>query len=106
MGIMENPSALALIATLFGASGLKITEYLLGSGKVKTDLAAELRKELRDDINGLRVELRQVEKELDEWREKYYKLINNLYESHSDYEELNKVMRNALLVRNGAEDES
>jgi len=65
----------ALFGAIFGGAGLKIIEQILSRNKVKLDAASEFRKELREDIQALREELRRVEAELDSWREKYYQLL-------------------------------
>lgn len=77
--MFENPALLALIGTLFGGVALKITEKALGRQKEKNDIASELRKELRDEVTQLRDELRKVETELDQWKVKYYDLLDQFY---------------------------
>lgn len=67
---------LALIGAILGGSGLKVIEHWLNKSKVQNDEATSYRKELRDEVTSLREELRKVEKELDEWRDKYYVLMD------------------------------
>lgn len=67
---------LALIGALLGGSGLKVIEHWLNKSKVKDDSATSFRKELREEVTSLREELRKAEKELDEWRDKYYALVD------------------------------
>jgi len=81
-----SEGVLALIATLFGATGLKVVEYLLSRNQVKADMDAALRKELRLDVESLREELKGLKTELDEkqddldkWRERYFRIVSELY---------------------------
>ena len=79
--LLESPGVLALIGTLFGASGLKVVEHWLGKAKTKAADQQAMRDELRKEIDGLRAELqhaddaeRALRNEVDSWREKYYNL--------------------------------
>lgn len=75
-GLMDISQAwLALIAALLGGSGLKIVEYFINRPKAKQDAAAEIRSELRKEVDALRRELHGVENELDAWKAKYYELV-------------------------------
>ncbi|WDS61324.1 membrane protein [Satellite phage MiniFlayer] len=75
-GCEIDPATIALIGTLFGGVGLQFTGHLLGRRKSRDDLATQLRGELKGEIATLRQELRQVENEVDVWREKYYTLLD------------------------------
>ena len=77
--VLMQPAVLALIGTIFGGVGLKIAESLLTKSKNQSDLAAEIRKELRTDVQALRTEIRTVEAEVDKWRGKYYEVVEELY---------------------------
>lgn len=79
-----NQAWLALLGALLGGSGLKVVEYLLNRSKVRDDAALQMRTELRDEIKGLREELRKVEDELDKWRGKYYELMDEFIRAKSD----------------------
>lgn len=74
-----NPALLALIGTIFGGVGLKVVEALLNRSKTQSDLASQIRQELREEVQGLREELRRVEGELDNWKFKYYELLDQFY---------------------------
>lgn len=78
---------LALLGALLGGSGLKVIEYWLNRSKVREDAAAQMRTELRDEIKGLREELRTVEDELDKWRGKYYELMDEFMKAKGDLAE-------------------
>lgn len=78
-----NSAIIALIGTIFGGAGLKAIEAFLNRSKnqiekekAEADMAKSMREELRTEINTLKSELRTVEKELDEWRQKYYDLLD------------------------------
>lgn len=79
-----NQAWLALLGALLGGSGLKIVEYWLNRSKIKEDAASQMRTELRNDIKGLREELRVVEDELDKWRGKYYELMDEFMRAKAD----------------------
>lgn len=65
----------ALVGTLFGGAGLEVTRRWLNRSKDRDDTATELRKELREELASLKKELDQVEAELDEWKNRYYDLL-------------------------------
>lgn len=66
---------IALIGTVLGGVGLKIVEHLLGRRKLRDDTASQLRGELRIEIESLRQEIHKVESDVEQWREKYYLLL-------------------------------
>ena len=69
-----DPAWIALIGTVCGGVGLKLTEHWLGRNKVKVDDAARIRDELRSEIATQREEIRQLETDVDKWRSEYYDL--------------------------------
>jgi predicted nuclease with TOPRIM domain len=74
-----DPAWIALIATVTGGVGLKVTEHWLGRNKVKVDEAAQIRDELRLEIAALREENKQLGAAIDKWREEYYALRDKYY---------------------------
>lgn len=72
---MSESTIIALIAALFGGGGLKFLEHILSRNKEKTDLATQLRDELRTEVGSLRDEMRAVETDLDKWKNRYYRLL-------------------------------
>lgn len=76
---MIDPGVLALVGTIFGGVGLKVVETILSKKKSKSDTAAEIRNELRTDVAALRKEMKDLEEQLDIWKEKYYDLLNQFY---------------------------
>lgn len=88
---------IALIGTLMGGAGLKAVEGFLGKGQKRVDNATAMREELRreseslkDDAAELRAEIRQVEKDLDLWKEKYFLLLQEYLEAKSQLEHVPK----------------
>lgn len=74
----DEAAWIALAGTVFGSSGLKFIESFLSRAKRRDETAEALRSELRKDITELRDELHEAEKQLDEWRDKYYKVMAQL----------------------------
>jgi hypothetical protein len=65
---------LALMAAVFGGAGLKIIEGILARGSRKSDLARELRDELRQDVQSLRVEIESMRARMAIVSREYYVL--------------------------------
>lgn len=74
----NNPTILALIGTVMGGSGLKVVEYYLSKRKTKIDEASVIRTELRSEVDNLRKLMKETEAEVDEWRNKYYALVDEV----------------------------
>lgn len=74
---------IALIGTVFGGAGLKLAEGVLAKGASKQDVATSMREELRKDQSTLKDELRTAEKELDNWKMKYYALLEDYLDMKS-----------------------
>lgn len=66
---------LALLAAVFGGAGLKIIEALISRSTRRTDLAKELREELRQEALDLRKQITDIESRLDKWKRQYYSLL-------------------------------
>lgn len=84
-----DPAWIALIGTLIGGPvAVKIVDFLLNRGNKRDELSSKLREELRKETDGLRSEaaklreeIRTVEKELDNWKLKYYELLQQYIEN-------------------------
>ncbi|ASR77449.1 hypothetical protein SEA_PARADIDDLES_221 [Streptomyces phage Paradiddles] len=85
---------IALIGTVLGGVGLKFVEHWLSRSKVRDDTAAQLRNELRTEIQGLKQELNNVETDLDKWRGKYYELMDNFIKVKSELETAMRQLQN------------
>jgi hypothetical protein len=69
-----HPAVLALIGTLFGGVGIKVVERLLSTGDRLSADAATIRTELWAELNTVRERVDECEKELSEWKQKYFDL--------------------------------
>lgn len=79
--LLNNPGFIALVGTIFGGAGLKIIESWLGKAKERATEAANIRNELRTEIDSLRKQLERADAEekrleglVEDWRAKYYDL--------------------------------
>lgn len=75
-----DPAWIALVATICGGVGLKVTEHWLGRNKVKVDDAARIRDELRLEITANKEEIKQLEADVAKWRDEYYDLRDKYVE--------------------------
>lgn len=73
-----DPTLVALVGTIMGGVGLKLTEAWLNKNRVKVDDASQIRSELRLSITDLREDNKQLEDKLDEWRERYYEAYERI----------------------------
>lgn len=70
-----DPAWIALVGTVCGGVGLKVTENWLGRSKIKVDDASQIRDELRLEITAQKEEIRQLETDVEKWRADYYLLF-------------------------------
>lgn len=91
---------LALIGALLGGSGLKLVEHFLNRGKTKDDSATAMRTELREDLKATREELDKAEDEADEWRGKYYLVVEAYQNLRADLNQTMKELNRAGLSVN------
>lgn len=80
-----DPTWIALIGTLCGGVGLKVAEHWLGRNKVRIDDAARIRDELRLEITAQREEIKQLEGDVDKWRNEYYDLRDKFVNLQTEY---------------------
>lgn len=78
---------IALLGTLFGGGGLELIRRALAKSKEKEDSAYAMRTELRNELTSLKAEMLAVEKELDQWKLKYYELFEKYLLVKLQYEE-------------------
>jgi hypothetical protein len=76
---MTDP-VIALVAAIFGGAGLKLLENIFSRSQAKSDLATQLREELRRDVAALREEIDDIDESLDSWKQKYYNLLGGFNE--------------------------
>lgn len=79
-----DPAWIALIGTIFGGAGLKAAESWLGKNRVKVDDATRIRDELRLEITAQREEIKQLETDVDKWRDEYYNLRDKYVELQTE----------------------
>lgn len=77
--LLDNPGFVAIISSIFGGVGLKIIGTWFERSNKRISDGASIREELRTEITSLRsqlvdmkVEETRLEKEIDNWKEKYY----------------------------------
>lgn len=73
-----DPAVLALIGTLCGGIGLKLTEHYFGRSKIKFDDAARIRDELRIQLTNQQEKISSLEADRDKWKMDYYDLRDRL----------------------------
>lgn len=93
MGEYATP-LIALVGTIFGGVGLKVTERWLGRAKERNDAAKQIRDELRTDmatyrseILTLKAEVDKVEDEVVAWQEKYFEMRDKYSTLRALYED-------------------
>ena len=69
---------------------MKVVENLLSKSKHQSDVAAEIRRELRTDVQSLRTEIDTLEKEVTTWKDKYYALLEKYIARYQAWHEPQK----------------
>ena len=67
-----NSAIIASIGALIVGMVMKFASKLTDKRKDALTEHLELRKELREELDAVKAEINTLQKELDEWREKYY----------------------------------
>lgn len=70
--LLNNAGFIALVGTIFGGVGLKLVEHWLNKSQERTTEQQNMREELREEIQGLKNEIRNLNLEVDKWRGMYY----------------------------------
>jgi hypothetical protein len=86
MDIQVQEAWIGLAGTILGGAGFKIIEHWLTAASRRDKTALEIREELREDVLSLRQELKEVETDLDNWRSKYYDLLEKFIEVKTNLE--------------------
>lgn len=79
-----DPAWIALIGTIFGGAGLKIAEHWLGKNRIKIDDASKIRDELRLEIAAQKEEIKDLEVQVEKWRNDYYALRDKYVELQTE----------------------
>ena len=67
-----NSAVVAAVGALFVGVLMKFVSKLTDKRKDTLNEHLELRRELREELDAVKAEINTLQKELDEWREKYY----------------------------------
>ncbi len=98
---MSIDTLVAIIAAIFGGAGVKILEKWLNKSQAAEDSGFKLREELRTELTRLREELDKTEKDLDEYRKRYYDLMEVFTQTKIDLENaLNKIQQQTTQAQN------
>lgn len=78
---------IAFASTVAGGGGLKLIERVIARSKAREKeseaTSTIIRTELRGEVADLKRELRTLGEDLDEWKDKYYKLLEAFMEAKS-----------------------
>jgi chromosome segregation ATPase len=100
----SDPVTIALIGALGGGVAVKFVEGLFGRGNKKMDDAASIRKEQREEMAELRTIVKDLQKEVADWKDKYYQLLEKhivLKGEHTDLKADHEQMKLQLKVLTG-----
>lgn len=79
-----DPAWIALIGTVCGGVGLKVTERWLDRPKQASEDATRIRDELRLQITAQQEEIKELEAEVNKWRSDYYNLRDQYVKLQTD----------------------
>lgn len=89
---------LSLLGAVFAGAGLKWLEAWLKRAKDTDDTATNLRNELRGELTALKIEIQNTEKELDEWKLKYFTAVESLMLMRVQLEQAKRKLEQAGLT--------
>lgn len=82
-----NEALIGLLGAIFGGVGIKIVEgYILPRAK-QEDIATQIRDELRGDIAAYKEEVASLRSEVDDWKRRYFVLIELLIRNNIEVPE-------------------
>ena len=86
---MNNSSviALTLISAVLSGFGVSLLSYYQEQKKEKVRKAEKEQDELKLELKDLQIKLYKLEKDLDEWKNKYYTTIQELISVKAELEE-------------------
>ena len=86
MGISYITILISILAATLSGFGTAIVASIRDSKKERNRREEKEKDQLRLDIKDLKIELYQLEKELTDWKDKYYKAIQELIEMKAELE--------------------
>ena len=93
MNDMNDTIWVAIISVLGGSIGIKLLERMFAVSDRSNDDSAVLRRELREDMKTLKLEVRDLRDELEVWTKKYY----DLYETYAVLKVENEELRGRIV---------
>lgn len=77
----------AIVAALFGGVGVKILEKLMNKNSEHFLEGSMIREELRKERDALRLEVDELQKQVDSWRGKYYEQVEEVMVAHQNLDQ-------------------
>jgi predicted nucleic acid-binding Zn-ribbon protein len=103
---MDVSTIVAIIAAVFGGAGVKMIEKWLNRSVEKEDSGFKLRTELREELERLRDELEKTKDELDDYRAKYFSLMEQFSKTKIELETaLYKIQQQASAAQNAIKED-
>lgn len=87
MSIDITTVIISISAAILGGFGTAIVNLISQAKREETRKLERYQDQLKLDLKDLKIQLYQVEKDLDEWKDKYYDAIKQLIEVRAELEE-------------------
>jgi predicted nuclease with TOPRIM domain len=87
---MSTQIIIALIAAAGGYAAAEIIKVLFPSKADQMNASQQLRDDLIKLRGDMQEQIRQTQKDLDEWKDKYYQLLEDYNEMHNSFNKLQK----------------
>lgn len=87
MNVSLNQILIAVCAAALSGIGTAIINNIKDAKKEKTRQLERYQDQLKLDLKDLKIELYKLEKELSEWKDKYYEAIEQIIEVRSELEQ-------------------
>jgi predicted PurR-regulated permease PerM len=87
MSIDITTVIISISAAVLGGFGTAIVNLISQAKREETRKLERYQDQLKLDLKDLKIQLYQVEKDLDEWKDKYYDAIKQLIEVRAELEE-------------------
>ena len=87
MSIDVTTVIISISAAILGGFGTAIVNLISQAKREETRKLERYQDQLKLDLKDLKIQLYQVEKDLDEWKDKYYDAIKQLIEVRAELEE-------------------